>query len=421
MRHLLKMRVEFIAFLFLLVHLHWDAISQDHPDITRSNMAFIAYPDFPDANSTWGSIGYNPVTNSVFIGVTNHKNKIGLYEYTVKSDQMKLKGFISDMANLRTFQWQGKVHTKIVTGSDGIVYFGTDGGESREEYLMEHPYGYAGGFIMKYDPKTEVLQNLGMPLQYESIKDVDIDPETGLIYAVSYPQVHFLVFNPKTNEMRDLGRLGSAHVPRVLFTDHWGNCYYVDWRQRLVKYEKSTGSLVFASESLPAFPGTPGEKIITGVKTYAKDPNSGTIYLLTYGAKVLSFKPTKTGIGEVVDLGPVFEAKDRPLWEPYTPNLNLGANGKLYYFIGGHGNYVRKDTTLLVEMDPKTKHKRIVLEFSTSEISEVTGSGVTDNEGNLYFAGRRSRSRDEADKGESINDDVSVPFMIKFNPLKPIK
>lgn len=406
----------------LLIFAFYQAKSQDAP-IIDENITFIDYPDFPEANSTWGDIGYNPVYNTVYIGVTNHKNKIGFYEYAVADDKMRLKGFINEMGHLRDFQWQGKIHTKIICDPEGNVYFGTDGGESREEYLMNHPHGYAGGFLMKWDPKEERLTNLGMPMQYESIKDVDVDPETGKIYAISYPQVHFLTLDPKTNELQDYGRLGSAHVPRVIFTDRWGNCYYVDWRQRLVKFEKSTGKLVFAKESLPAFAGTPGGFIITGITAYAKDNENDIIYIVTYGAKMLALHTQETGIGKVDDLGAAFDTEDIPLWKPYIPNLNLGDNNKLYYFIGGHGNYVKEDKTLLMELDPATKEKSIVLEYPTTEISEVTGSDIKDKDGNLYFAGRKIRPRDENTPASlpSINDDVSIPFMIKFNPQKAVK
>ncbi len=38
--------------------------------ITEKNLRFVDYPDFPDAHSTWGSIGYSTVHKKVFIGVT---------------------------------------------------------------------------------------------------------------------------------------------------------------------------------------------------------------------------------------------------------------------------------------------------------------------------------------------------------------
>lgn len=379
--------------------------------ITGKNVVFIEYPDFPDAHSTWGSIGYNAASNTVHIGVTNHANNIGLYTFDPTKNGMKLNGFIRDMANLRPYQWQGKIHSKIVAAPDGSIFFSTDGGESREEYLMEHPQGYAGGFFMKWNANTG-LQNLGIGMQYESIKDVDIDPKTGMLYGITYPQAHFLVYNPAKNQMRDLGRLASSHVPRVLFTDWWGNCYYVDWRQRLVKYEKSSDSLVFARESLPAFPGTPGSKIITGVTAFAKDEARGIIYLITYGAKLIAFYPEKDGIGKVKDLGGVIETGQSEAWGPYVPNLNIGKNGKLYYIIGGHDNYVVKDKTVLVEFDPATEKKTILQEYPITAVTEATGCDVKDKDGNLYFAARRNPT------GQG---DATRPFMIQFNPEKEIR
>ena len=383
--------------------------------ITKKNISFIEYPGFPDAHSTWDDIGYNSKYNTIYIGVTNHKDKVALYEYNASKNIMKLEGFISDLAHLRPFQWQAKIHSKIIAGSDGSMYFATDGGESREEYLMDHPQGYQGGFFMKWDPAHKQLINLGMGLQYESIKDVDIDPETGKIYAISYPQVHFLVYDPKKNDLQDMGRLGSTHVPRVMFTDRWGNCYYVDWRQRLVKFDKSLDKLIFAKESLPAFPGTPGSKIVTGITAYAKDTKNHIIYLITYGAKVLAFHPQKDGIGKVEDLGGIADTGNKDPWGPYVPNLNIGNNGKLYYIVGGHGNYVKENTTVLMEFNPATRKSKVIFDFPTDEISEATGSDTKDKDGNLYFLGRK-----DGKKGSNDGKEGSTPFLIKFNPQQEL-
>lgn len=399
------------------------ASAQDTGFISAQHFQLIEYPDFPEANSTWGDIGFNPVDNSVYVGVTNHRNKIGWYVYNTVSHKIALKGFVNDLGHLRDFQWQGKIHTKVVFDAKGAVYFGTDGGESREEYLMDHPRGYNGGFLMKWEPGGNKLTNLGMTLQYESIKDVDIDQATGKIYAITYPQVHFIVYDPATNVMQDLGRLGSAHVPRVMFTDKWGNCYYVDWRQRLVKYEKSTGKLVFAQNSLPAFPGTPGEHIITGITGYAKDNNKGVVYLVTYGAKLLRFHPTEQGIGKVDDLGGVYQSDSKQNWGYYVPNLNIGNNGKLYYIIGGHGNFAKKDRTLLMEFDPESCKHRTLHEFTESELSEATGSDIKDKDGNIYFAGRKQLKFDKNSKHaqKQLDNGISVPFIFKFNPDKKLR
>jgi hypothetical protein len=70
-----------------------------------------------------------------------------------------------------------------------------------------------------------------------------------------------------------------------------------------------------------------------------------------------------------------------------------------------------------MEVDPRTKQKRAVLSFPTSAISEVTGKNVKDEEGNMYFAGRRD-DRKAAQAGES---GASRPFMIIFNPEREVK
>ena len=384
---------------------------QSQEIITNKNISFIQYPSFPEAHSTWGSIGYNAKYNTVYIGVTNHHNKIGFYEYHPALSLVKLIGFIHDLCHLRPFQWQAKIHSKFVFGSDGTVYFTTDGGESRQEYLMDHPQGYAGGYFMKWNPSTRQMTNLGMGMPYESLKDIEIDPNTNVLYAITYPQAHFLLYDLDQNDLHDMGRLASAHVPRVLFTDWWGNCYYVDWRQRLVKYERDKGSFLFAKDSLPAFEGTPGIKIITGITAFAKDGKNLIIYFITYGAKIIAFHPRKDGIGYVEDLGAVADTGGRPEWEPYVPNLNIGNNGKLYYFVGGHGNYLKKNVSVLIEFNPVTRTRQIIYEFPADELAEATGSDIKDNNGNMYFAGIR----------EIKNTLRSQPFLIKFNPEKEIE
>ncbi|MBN2290385.1 MAG: hypothetical protein JXQ83_13705 [Candidatus Glassbacteria bacterium] len=392
------------------------ASSPARGEITERNIRFVEYPGFREAHSTWKSIGYSSRHDKVFIGVTDHRGKVGLYEYEVPSGRMRLLGFIAELANLREYQWQGKVHSEIIEGPDGCMYFSTDGGESREEYLMNHPHGYSGGFFFKWDPVLERLTCLGQGLEYESIKDIAVDRVGGLIYGVSYPQVHLLVYDPRENLLRDLGRMGSAHVPRTVFSDRWGNGYYVDWRQRLVKYERETGRLLFSSDSLPAFDGTPAPMIITGVPTYAVDSSQGVIYLITYGNMICAFRPQKTGIGPVEALGPTWDSPELPP-SGYSPNSAFAGNGKLYYFIGGHGRYMVRDTTVLMEFDPAAGTRRPVLRFPIDVISEATGADVRDSRGNLYFAGRR-RSLTAEDMGES---GASRPFMIIFNPERNLK
>jgi hypothetical protein len=298
------------------------------------------------------------------------------------------------------------------------MYFATDGGEYRQLYLMDHPQGYLGGFFLKWDSTEKRLTNLGMGMQYESVKDLAVDRKSGRILAVTFPQVHLLTYDPQRNDMRDLGRMGSGHVPRVVFRDWWDNMYYVDWRQRLIKYEYDSGKLVFARESLPAFEGTPGNSIITGITAYATDRQAGVIYLITYGSKMLAFHPQRDGIGKVEDLGGIYDGTVKKPYEYYCPNLALGRNGKLYYFLGGHGIYAGTEASVaLVEFTPDTGRKRVLMRYPLNTLSEATGSDIRDEEGNLYFAGRRFDASAQQ-RGES---GASRPILVIFNPEKEIQ
>jgi len=386
--------------------------------ISDKNLRFVKYPDFPEAHSTWGSIGYSKKHKKIFIGVTNHRDKVGLFEYDVNTEKIRLCGFLPGLTNLREYQWQGKIHSQIVEGPDGCMYFCSDGGESREEYLMNHPHGYSGGFFFRWEPELDRLRIIGRGMQYESIKDLAVDPLNGMIMGISYPQAHLLLYDYRKNDLRDMGRVGSDHVPRVLWSDWWGNMYYLDWRQRMIKYEHDTGKLLFCSDSLPAFEGTPGGRIITGVTSYAKDQAAGVIYLVTYGSKVLAFRPRRLGFGPVEDLGGVFDSDAREPYNYYCPNLALGDNGMLYYFLGGHGSLVEgKEQNVMMEFNPQTRAKRIMLRFPLKEISEVTGAGVKDEKGNIYFCGRKRDPHAEM-MGES---GASRPFLLIFNPERELQ
>lgn len=388
--------------------------AEERPPV-ETQLLCLDYPGFPDAHSSWGSIGYSTRYDKVYVGVTNHRDRIGLYEYDVPSRGLRLLGFVAEMAGLRTHEWQGKIHSYLVEGPDGNIYFSTDGGEDRQEQLMDHPHGYGGGFFMRWEPATSKLTRLGKGLPFDSIKNIAVDEVTGLLYGISYPQAHLLVYDLLRSDVADLGRLTSGYVPRVLFTDWWGNAYYVDWRQRLVKYERETEHLAFARDPLPSFDGTPGLFVMSGITAVARDREAGIIYVMTYGSRLFAFRPAQRGIGTVEDLGPIYEGS-RPRWDYWCRNLARGKNGKLYYFVGGHGRYTEHgDKVLMMELEPRTRAKRHIASFEFDRLLDVPGSGVVDKQGTLYFAARRADPKALA-AGDSGS---SVPCLLMFNPERP--
>jgi len=389
--------------------------------ITLANMKTVEYPDMANPHSSWGSIGYSSETNKVIIGVCDHSEAIAIMEWNCRTKKMTRRNWVATSGHLQKWQWQGKIHSQITENkNDGWMYFGTDGGESREEFYMDHPRGYHGGYIMKYNPVTYETINLGSAIRYESIKELVVDQKNNRLYGISYPADHFFIKDLATDSLFDKGMINKAHVARTLFTDKWGNAYYTDMRSYLLKYEPARDTFIWSSDYIPVDSAkTPAWLRRDGLRAWAKNEKTGDYYFQTNYSRLLQIAPQEKGLGNIKDLGylldPSPEIADTSIISANSPNLACGKNSRLYYWIGGHGNYLVKDSICLVECDPKTKIKKILLKRPKSEICEATGSNIMDKEGNIYWAAYRSiPGKSTAESGNSR------ALLIIFNPEKEL-
>ncbi len=404
----------YLFFLFAVLFLNAFAV-------TNANFRFVDYPDMADPNSSWGSICYSTASNKVIVGVTDHISHVGIFEWDCAKKTINRRNWVAQGGHLQWFQWQGKIHSQIVENrKDGWMYFGTDGGEGREEYYMDHPNGYFGGFFMKYNPVTFEVVNLGNGRRYESVKEVGIDQVRQRLYGISYPSTHFLIKDLATDSLIDKGSLNKAHVGRTMFTDDWGNAYYTDMRGYLIKYEPTIDSFLWADVPLPRDTGVASvTNFRSGNRAWTRFKKTNEYYFLTAWSRIFRIIVQEKGFGKLEDLGYILEpTKDIPLKKIAVvncPNMVCHPNHKLYFVAGGHGNYLGDDTTMVIEVDPSLHTKKILYRAPTSVIAEATGSNVVDNEGNLYFAARHDGNSSYS--GESGS---SRAQLIIFNPEKEI-
>ncbi len=390
--------------------------------ITMANFRFIEYPDFPKAHSSWASIGYSEATNKVVVGVTDHVSDVRLFEWDCAKKKIS-KGTKIDKANIQWWQWQGKIHSQIIENKkDGWMYFGTDGGEGREEYYMDHPYGYAGGFFMKYSPKTGEIVNLGHGRRYESIKEIGIDQVRQKIYGITYPSTHFIIKDLATGIVVDKGSLNKAHVGRTAFTDDWGNAYYMDMRGVLIKYEAASDSFIWDTAPIAGDDTIAGAGSLrrSGIRGWSRYKKTNQYYFNTSWGRILKFTVQERGIGKIDDMGYYFDPTDsiplNKIMHANTPNMACHPNGNIYIMTGGHGSFLKPYRSILVEINPVTREKKMLMEFDTYELSESTGMQTVDKYGNIYFA-----SRKDLPKGETMGESgASKPMLMIFNPTKEI-
>ena len=388
--------------------------------ITRQNFIYADYPDMKNPHSSWGGLCYVPSLNKVVVSVTDHISQVGIFEWDCATKTMMRRTWMTEGAHLRDYEWQGKIHSQMVENKkDGWLYWGTDGGNNSEEYLMDHPNGYGGGYFMKYNPKTFEIVNMGQARKYESVKEVALDQNRQRLYGFTYPSNHFVIKDLKTDLMIDKGSINKAYTARIAFSDDWGNVYYTDMRGYIIKYEPASDSLLWAPERLARDSGTESYLLRSGLTGWARKGNTNEYYMMSAWNRLFKLQVQEKGIGPITDLGsilePTTELSKKTIHGLHCPNLVCHSNNKLYYWIGGHGGGVKKDQSTLVSMDLKTHKKEIVKEFSWDEIAEVTGCQIMDEKGNIYFAARRHVEGNGA--GESGS---SVARFVVFNPEKEI-
>lgn len=388
--------------------------------LEAGGMRYYAFTQgFPDANTIWSGIGITR-DDMVYVAVSDHAINVGIFKYNPQKDSMTYLGDVLGNGKLRLHEWQGKVHTMLVQDpKDGLVYFGTDAGNSFWEGIGAPEQGYVGGHWFTIDPKTDEVSDLGLGVEYLGIKSIAIDPVYRRIFATTDPSSHFIIHDIEKGKSkdftifreanRDLGCVNDAHEPRMVWTDKWGNCYTSNEIGRLVEFKGATGELKTLYTRIPFAPGAQSYSKAEGFSAVVSVKGGEYFYGVTYSGRLAKHIPEKEGEGRMEDLGNVWGDDDEIPSPIGAHSLALGQNERLYYAMGGHGSFITKDTAAVVgEYDLKTRKKEIAYKFENI-VRECTG-GVTDSKGNIYFSAHGSSVPQPGGKAES------KPYLVKFHP-----
>ncbi len=115
----------------------------------------------------------------------------------------------------------------MATGVDGSIYVSTS----------------PGAHFMRFDSKSQVLEDLGTPVRGEQFAwDLTTGPD-GKLYGGTYPNAHLFRFDPATRRTEDLGRMDSNEkYIRYVCASKDGFIYCaVGSKQGIVAYEIATG------------------------------------------------------------------------------------------------------------------------------------------------------------------------------------
>ena len=272
---------------------------------------------------------------------------------------------INKVRHLGRVTGQEAIHHSLVEDKNGYIYIGTgkdmfkeiaisEGGIGKENALdkslwrdiKNHYKDYPGGHLYRYNPNISndrvklpdmecELEDLGIPMNHNSIYALAINPKGDEIYGITYPDGHFFIYNIETEDISDLGAVDEKivfHGPerywrslsRALVCDGSGRVFMSGTDGIIKYYCPITKKLVSTDLKIPGdYYYMQFYEDYAVVEYFAID-SSGLIYGGTSDGYLFSIDPASM---ELINLGKVRGSRRLRC-------LTIGMDGKVYLMAG---------------------------------------------------------------------------------------
>jgi hypothetical protein len=146
---------------------------------------------------------------------------------------------------------------------------------------------------MVYDPVTDKVTDLGLALKNNGLLTMTMDPSREKLYALTYPQAHFLIYDIPSGKTKDMGQVQNWDaISRTLAVDDLGRVYGCWGRGKIWRYDPDKEAIENLHIQLPQREvGVPThrahwetEQTFTAV---AHSPDHKLIYFLETGSSYL--------------------------------------------------------------------------------------------------------------------------------------
>ena len=206
----------------------------------------------------------------VYVGATAYGRNAYLVEWDPKHPSTPMKAVIDAHQVLGRpltptgYAAQAKFHTRNFTGPSGKIYAGTKQGYRRDDSDTSR---YDGGFVFVYDPAIGKTESLGAPMPWgdprlgadetegQGVIDVVADEPRGLIYAVTCEDQHWMVYDLKTKNWRDLGPMLYPYATTLI--DSKGRANALTSKYSLSQYDPATDKVTVTPLTLDGKPFVP--------------------------------------------------------------------------------------------------------------------------------------------------------------------
>ncbi len=369
------------------------------------------FTEHPDSDSCWslsvgpdGRIYAAACAETVpggIVKVVRYNAESGVLDYILDVDKAVDDPGDSGRAT------QCKIHYSFAPSlSDGMLYMATHLSGPPIDEPAYSPWRswhdpkrcFRGSGLLAFDTKTDEVLWWDTLIPKEGCRCLLHDEERGLLYALSYPRDHFIIYEIKKRRRRDIGRIGSVNA-QVLFLDSRHRVWTTNDYGHLVRYDPEKDRLETSPCVLPH-----NSAFQTGWHSVFYDavasPHEECIYAVNWiaDARLMRIWPTEGEWGRVEDLGPLSQKRDPSVpistFIDHVGGLVFAGDGQLYYVAsrwrdpvynplpGGH----KEREGIVWRMDPHTLEREEVAVLERPDgFANYVSRGAVDCNGDLFF------------------------------------
>ena len=287
-----------------------------HPEAIE----FVYFPHHPEHNDIW-NVAASP-DGTVYVGLCNEGVPglcAQLYAYDTKGRSLRHVFSVDDVTHEDISPDripQSKFHTSLGVGRDGRLRAPTHTTApalSRDFWDIEQAHddpalSYPGSHYLIYDPKTDSVQDMGIPLPGESTYGGILDVRRNVHYMQTYLRGRLYAIDADSGKARDLGRV-NVGGQCILFMDRHGRVFGGDTDGRFWRYDPDRDRTDFLSVRMPR----PKERrhLRTALQHGGWGPDGKFYATALYEGRLWRYDPFHGREGRFEDLGMG--------WGPYVP------------------------------------------------------------------------------------------------------
>ncbi len=302
----------------------------------------------------------------------------------------------------------GKIHSNIQHDSRGNLYMaGYLGSSYDHEYTQAYyPKSYAGGAVIRYNPKDGDVDYFGIPCPESAIVGLYYDEKRNMVNGITVSRAKFWRINLTTMELNiyeSVARMTRVQDRvREFIMDYNGFCYFANDINGLTRFNPDTEAFNDIDIVIP------GDKADFRASVVSK---KNVIYGISTDGIVWSYD---TNTGKLDNYGHVIGLPDKP---HYTPNIALDETwGRLYFLAGNHGGPVYEDALeVLTILDLKSRKYYWV--GIVEDVEGCFGALCADDHTVYFSCFGNNRTGNTVEMGKNGRP-ISRPFLAKYIPPK---